>query len=135
MITPGTKFPLVIMYAVALHAVWGMCALIDVSAYNGTALSGVHALFGELTPYVCLSVASLAIAALYIRSMLYGFILMMPQQCLLFISAFAALHAVVDAQFADGVIRSREFILADQAPAIIGATAHTLAMIKIALSK
>lgn len=129
------KFPLIVLYAVIMHVVWGTCALIDSSAYNATAFSGIYNVFGDLSPYLCFGVAASAMVALFIPSMLFSFILMMPQQCLFFFSAFAALHGMIDAHFADGVIRSREFIVSDQIPALLGAVAHTLAMVRIVLDQ
>jgi len=128
-------FPLIILYAIFLHISWGICGIIDESAYNGTALSGVHAVFGSITPYACFSVAVAAGIGLFMRSMFYGFCIMMPQQCMLFLSAAAALLAVDAGQFADGVVRSRAFILADQLPAILAATAHTMTMVRLALDR
>jgi hypothetical protein len=127
--------PLFVLYAISLHLIWAICAFLSDSAYNGTAFAGVYAVFGDASPYACLFVASCAIVALFNQSTLSGFMLMMPQQMMLFLSAFSALHGMIDAHFADGVIRSREFIVADQIPAVLGATAHTIAMMRIALDR
>ncbi|HKB32058.1 MAG TPA: hypothetical protein VKD26_14640 [Streptosporangiaceae bacterium] len=56
---------------------------------------------------------------------------LLPQQGLLTISAYAALLAVIDAHYGDGVIRPRMFILADQAPVIITMVLHTAAMVEL----
>ncbi len=130
-------FPLIVLYAVALHTAWAACGWADVSAFNGTALHGIFNVFGSTTPLACLTAAGLAMASLIgvSRNPVHGFMLMMPQQCLLLLSAISAVVAIGDSQFADGIIRSRAFIASDQLPAVLGAALHTVAMVRYALNK
>ena len=53
----------------------------------------------------------------------------MPQQVLLYISAWSSLHAVLQGQYADGAARPPIFILADQLPTIVVAVWHSVAII------
>jgi hypothetical protein len=54
--------------------------------------------------------------------------LMLPQQTLLVISGIGAARASYLGAFPDGVIRSHEFILSDQAPAVLAVVTHTCAI-------
>ena len=56
-----------------------------------------------------------------------------PQQFVLMYSALGAVEAMIASQFADGVIRPREFLVADQCPAIFLAVLHTCAMLEPAV--
>jgi hypothetical protein len=56
---------------------------------------------------------------------------LLPQQAILTVSAYAAAAAVVTAHYADGVIRPRPFILADQAPVILTFALHTAAVVEM----
>jgi len=56
---------------------------------------------------------------------------LLPQQAILTASAYAAAAAVITAQYGDGVLRPRPFILADQAPAILTFALHTAAVVEM----
>jgi hypothetical protein len=58
--------------------------------------------------------------------------LLLPQQFLLLVSGFAALHAMILGQFADGVVRAHTFLIADQSPILLVAIFHTVALVRIA---
>lgn len=127
-------FSLMILYAVILHIAWAVCAWVDPSAVNSTALAAVHDIFGTLgTPLVCLGVALAALAAFRIEEPYPALLLMLPQQAIMTVSALGAAHAIYISQFADGVLRPRGFIAADQLPAIIGAVGHTIAVVHAAI--
>lgn len=55
---------------------------------------------------------------------------LLPQQAILTVSAYAAVAAVAAAHYGDGVIRPREFILADRAPVILVFALHTAAVVE-----
>lgn len=120
-----------IMFAVALHFTWSALIMFDDSALNATAL---HALFHWIKPawllsYILLSAASMALFSLMTRSP-WAVLFLLPQQVLLIMSASGAVDAIWLAQFADGEIRPRAFIAADQIYSIIAATGHTFAIIQ-----
>jgi hypothetical protein len=56
---------------------------------------------------------------------------LLPQQAILTVSAYAAVAAVAAAHYGDGVIRPREFILADQKPVILVFVLHTAAVVEM----
>lgn len=62
-----------------------------------------------------------------------GFILtllLLPQQALVVLTMLGGLTAIFTAQFADGVIRPRAFLLIDQSPIILLGLGHSWAMLK-----
>jgi hypothetical protein len=138
---------LMVLYAVSLHLVWAVILVFDSSAINATAVNALYRaveLLGWpeadsvllLTVLVC-SVALCALVALTLhhtgRARAWILLLLVPQQAVLFISAAGAIDAIWNAQFADGVIRDRGFIAADQFYSILAALWHTLAIIRQAL--
>jgi len=130
------SYPTMILYSVGLHLMWGITGSLDASAYNSTALSAIYRLCGSLSPVVCFVVAILAILGLNeSRKPLAGLLLMLPQQTLLLISAFGAAAAIASSHFADGVVRSRAFIAADQIPAILAAVGHTIAIVRYTINR
>ncbi len=128
-------YPIIILYAVALHLSWVACIFIDQSSYSGTALSAIYNWFGNATPYVCFSVAIAALAGIERRRRLFGLSLMLPQQALLMLSAMGAVEAIASGHFADGIERSRAFIAGDQLPAILAAIGHSIAILKVAIKR
>jgi len=127
--------PVMIIYAIVLHLCWGILGTIDDTTYLSTAASAPFRLFGNLTGLVCIVVAAAALTGLIarFRSPLASLMCMLPQQSLLIISAVGAAHAIYLGQFADGVVRSRFFIAADQLPAILAAIGHTVSMLRFIL--
>lgn len=127
------QFSLMVLYAVALHYLWAACTLIDRSSLFATALSVFYThlyLPPWIMPGIFVFVATLSVIALCMPRMTPGAIaLMLPQQFTLTMSAWGAMSATLAGHFGDGVVRSHTFILADQAPAILAAIGHTLAII------
>jgi hypothetical protein len=122
----------IIWYAVLLHTLWGVLLLGSPSPYGATALH-VYASVPRYTMAAIMFVAA-GLAAWGItrpRPSWQSMAALLPQQGLLTISAYAALLAVIDAHYGDGVIRPRMFILADQAPVIITMVLHTAAMVEL----
>lgn len=127
------RYSLIILYAIAVHILWALAAWADGSALNSTGLFGVTRLFGStVTPFVCLAVAVSAAVGLFLRRPAWRLSCMLPQQTVLMLSSFGVLEAISLAQYADGVIRPRAFMIADQAPVILAAFAHTIAIVRAA---
>ncbi len=126
-------FSTMVLYAVGLHVIWGFSGLSDPSAFDSTGPSAVFRLFGAFSPAVCFSVALLACIAMFCKSPRVVVGLMLPQQSLLIISAVGAARAILLGHFPDGTMRSHEFILNDQAPALLAAATHTLAIFLCAI--
>lgn len=57
-----------------------------------------------------------------------GLFFLLPQQLVLICAAFGAVQCMITGTFADGVVRSTPFLVADQSPAVIAAVLHTLAV-------
>jgi hypothetical protein len=120
----------VVLCAVVMHYVWAVAYLVDDSAIRATAFSMLGALLPKSATILSLvAVATLALVSFGVQSRFYGPLLMLPQQFFLIVSAAGALRAVIEGHFADGVVRSREFLLSDQIPAVLMALGHTLAII------
>lgn len=57
-----------------------------------------------------------------------GFFFLLPQQTVLLLSAIGALGAMISGTFADGIVRSSAFLVADQAPVVVAAVLHTISI-------
>lgn len=125
---------IMVLFAITLHLTWAATLLIDSSATSATA---VNALFRFITlPLLLVAIiataALLALIAMVTRSQ-WTLLLLLPQQVLLMMSAAGAIEAVWTAQFADGVIRPRAFIAADQLYSVLAAVWHTVAIVAYTL--
>lgn len=136
MLRVGDHFvSIMVIFAICLHLEWATLLLIDSSAANATAL---HSLFRYIPEIhvLALTVASAAILAgigLWTYRPLI-MLLLIPQQILLMMSAAGTIDAVWLGHFADGVIRPRAFIAADQCYAVLAAIGHTVAIIGHAMN-
>ena len=123
---------LIIIYAIMIHLLWGICLLNNQAAGNATA---VHTMLEFISaPYAAIlyiAVALLALIGLFCRKGLGAILALLPQQFVLMISAGGVLYAMWNGTFADGIHRAHEFLIADQAPAVIAAILHTVALIMI----
>lgn len=120
----------VFLYGILLHLVWGLTLLQSVDPLNVTAISTIVSLGITSAPmagYFYLFVAMMAILGLF-GPKPAGFFFLLPQQVVLICSAFGAIQAMVTGVFADGVVRSTTFLIADQSPAVIAAIVHSLAV-------
>ena len=122
----------IILYAVAIHLVWALSIVLsDGTSMYTTALSGILRQFPLLWTGVLFFVVAIgALVALRTSSPVLTALLMMPQQFVLLLSAASACEAMIISQFGDGVVRPRTFIIADQAPIVIAAIAHTGALVE-----
>lgn len=124
----------VVMLAIAIHLLWGILLLSGEKSVTGvTAIHTTQTLLGSPSTvgwaYLLASFCSLAGIILEGRiRLMFELSLMLPQQFLLMLSAFGALYAMRLSAFADGVVRPRSFLIADQGPAVLIAVFHTLAL-------
>lgn len=121
---------IMICYSIVLHLSWAILILADESSVGATAISSLHRVvpnFAALSTLVGGS-AILAIVGLCLQRWWLVFFLL-PQQTLMLISAVGALDAMWLSQFADGVFRSRAFIMADQMYCPLSALGHTVALV------
>jgi hypothetical protein len=119
----------IVWYAISLHSVWGLVLLNNESAGWVTAISGLAAFFGSHgLGWIFLATAGISAWAV-LRGGKGGVILLIPQQVVLTLAAISAIGAMETSAFADGVIRPRAFLIADQAPAVLAALWHGCAML------
>lgn len=126
--------PWIIWYAIALHWIWGATLLSTSVPLGVTAISTVIHLglvSGSMAGVFFLIVAAVAVIGVLAPKPV-GAIFLIPQTCVLWLAAYGALHAMFRGSFADGVIRPVSFLLTDQAPAVLAAAFHTLAVIGLA---
>lgn len=128
-IVRGYSLSIIVFSAVLLHLSWAGILLFDESATNATALNALHRYISlpKLPPIIA-GAALCAVAAMLWPSR-WTLALLVPQQILLMMSAAGCAEAIWLSQFADGVVRARGFIAADQIYSIIVAIGHTLAII------
>ena len=120
----------IFLYAILLHTIWGIVLLISADPLHVTAISGIVTLGFVSAPsagVLFLFVAFLAYIGI-VAPKPAGFFFLLPQQLVLTCAAFGALESIIAGSFADGVIRSTPFLMADQSPAVLIALLHTLAV-------
>lgn len=120
---------IMVSYAITLHLVWAGILATDYEVTNATALNAL-ARFIHPEPVLIGVLVTAALLAVWGMMTRYPWVvlLLMPQQVLLMMSAAGAFEAIWIAQFADGVVRSREFIAVDQIYSILAAVGHTVAI-------
>lgn len=123
----------VVWYCVLLHIAWGIILIVTKEKLSTTTIDT----FFHLNNNPFLIGIGLVCVGLMAGYGLFNhkwpkFIdcfFVLPQQFILVLSALGAISAIVNSQFADGVIRSRAFIFCDQLPAILVAIFHTIVVI------
>jgi hypothetical protein len=119
---------IMVIYAISLHYVWSVILLTDSAALRVTAVDALHRFIPmPWLPMVLAAVASLALIAMAAQPPWFV-VLLLPQQILLVMSAAGAVEAIWIAQYADGAIRDRAFIAADQFYSILACIGHTVAI-------
>ena len=122
--------PWIVWYAVGLHTLWACLLLASPQTYGATALHVYRPVPRLLMAGALLTASALAAWSVTRRRPSWQTLAaLLPQQAILTVSAYAAAAAVVVSHYGDGVIRSRPFILADQAPAILAFVLHTAAVV------
>jgi hypothetical protein len=128
----------IIWYAILLHYMWSILLLVEPSTANITAINKINVVFGGNTVVTALFIFSIATLALYglLKHEHYHYLnnyktifFIIPQQCLMMFTALGAVCAVYYSTFADGIVRPRCFIAADQFPSILSCLLHTIAII------
>lgn len=125
------SFSIMIMFAIALHYAWAAILVSDSSALEITALTSMNRNLGmPWLVVVLLTAATMAVSSLVTRiSGVWFVLLLIPQQLILMTSAESAIEAIWLSQFADGVVRSRAFLAADQCYSILAMIGHTVAIV------
>ncbi len=129
----GCRYPvgyLMVLYCTALHLVWAGLLLLNNATAGATPVSALQSVFPTPLVLELTLVTAAVLAGCALRAQLpWAVVFMLPQQLLLLISACGAVTAVVAAQYADGVVRPRSFIAADQAHIILAAVGHAIAIV------
>lgn len=112
-----------------LHVLWAIIAIGTGGIPQATALSAFYAQGINSLAFAAIMVTAslLAIAGVHDHRR-YAWLLILPQQVLLLISAVSCGTAVLMGHFADGVARPTGFILADQALPVLVWAFHSLAL-------
>lgn len=119
-----------VLYCMMLHLWWAFMIALDKSALNATAVDALFRVFDDrwVIIFVLILASTMSLVGLFGRWSWVS-ILLIPQQALLMLSAAGVLSAVFLSQFADGVLRPRAFIAADQMHMVWSAVGHTIALI------
>lgn len=121
---------IMILYCMALHLWWAFMLMLDESAAMATVTDALVRVFDDryLTVLVLIFASTCSMVGMWLRRPWIG-ILLIPQQVLMMLAAAGAVTAVFLSHFADGVIRPRAFIAADQLHILFSAFGHTCALI------
>lgn len=128
----------IIAFACALHVVWAAVICIDIRGVNATPLSIIYVLCQHdrvFTVAVLLFVSLLAMGFLDIRlraklSMSSLSLFLIPQQIVLWCSAFNGIYCTLMQRYADGTVMSWPHIAVDQAPIVMTALLYTVALLE-----
>jgi hypothetical protein len=131
----------ILVYAVLLHFLWGILLILgNDSILNITAIHSIikyipihNPLFHGLLFFIVGGCAGIGLLRKKLNP-ITALCLIIPQQILLIISAEGAIVAMIQSAFADGVIRPRAFLIADQCPVIIATLLHTFALLRYHLN-
>lgn len=127
-----TSGVLLVAYVAVTHLFWAALLTASPAAMNATPVSGLAVLGGR--PLLVVVLAGSGLGSLFALSVHRWWVMwfMIPQQVLLGLSLGTAGQAVAQQRYADGVLRPWTFIAADQAPTIVLAFAHLVAVILFA---
>ena len=131
---PARRHNPIVDLVCALHALWAICLIVDASPDNPVmAITGISSTARFFPSRVGMAVlfggaSVMAFCGEFAARRVTAVLWMIPQQVLLLICALGAAQAIFAASFADGVIRTHQFLAADQGPLILLMMFHTTAM-------
>lgn len=121
----------IISFASAIHFIWAALLLISPSPILAVPISPLFVLF-HLSPitasFVLAGIAWLGLLGAERKADTTAILMLLPQQTMLLLSGMAAILAVGAGHYADGIVRSRSFILADQFPTILLGPLYTFSI-------
>jgi len=124
----------IIWVAVVIHVLWGVSILFDPTPLNATPLYTIDAFLGRSRIWLAFALFTSAYFAAFgvIRKAeerdpahLIWFI---PQQFLLVLSAFGAIRAIIEGQYADGTVIDSWHIFSDQLPIVVIGVMYVLSI-------
>lgn len=124
----------VVWYATFLHLIWGL-SLITTNLKLSTTTIDSFFFFTQnprIVGFSLCTIALLAFTGLFNHKWpkWIDCLMVLPQQFILIMSANGAINAIINSQFADGVIRPQAFIFCDQLPSILVAIFHTISILQ-----
>ncbi len=124
------RISIMIVFAISLHFTWSALLLADPSTIHVTAIDALYRYIDNVHALAAIVAGAAALASwgLFAR-MPWVVLLLIPQQILLMMSASGSIEAIWVSHFADGIVRSRGFLAADQLYAIVAAICHTIAIV------
>lgn len=123
-----------VLFAITLHLFWASCLLIDLAPLGVNAINALHR-FIQPPPLLVATLVGVALLAgigIFHRNR-WAVLLLVPQQAILFMSAYGGVQSAWLGQFADGVLRPHTFIASDQIYSVLLAIFHTVAIIAHAM--
>lgn len=118
-------------YAACLHLGWGIMLIVSDSPIHTVGLSPFMNLFDFHLWGIIFIIISVCVGIELKFHWRYSMIGVLLQHIVLTMSAITAAICVINSAYADGVIRSRLFILSDQFPAILMSIIHTVGIVKV----
>lgn len=123
-----------VLFAITLHLFWASCLLIDLAPLGVNAINALHRFIQPPTLLIATLIGVAVLAGIGIfHSNRWAVLLLIPQQAILFMSAYGGVQSSWLGQFADGVMRPHTFIATDQIYSILLAIYHTAAIIAHAM--
>lgn len=131
-INPPSRNSWTVWYVICLHWLWGALLLSSPAPLNITAINSLTHFGFISSSYVGVLFLVVAFLAAISRATpkAVSIFFILPQQLVLLVSAVGAVTAMISGTFADGVVRSVPFLIADQAPAVLIAAFHILSVYK-----
>lgn len=128
--------PIMVVYAAVLHICWAVCIYSNTLSVNATSVSAIYRFIDNINATITTLLLSsfLSIAGLVLNGK-GRWLMLVPQQIILMMSATGAVSAMWLGHFADGVGRPVEFIIVDQLYAVLTAIGYTVALIYHAKSE
>jgi hypothetical protein len=125
------RYAWMVYYAVLLHGIWALMLLASDDPFGSTPVNSLF--FGHrfVTAAVLLAASLMAVRGIRRKGTRAGWMLIVPQQVLLMVSAVGGVVAAFLGHYADGVARPGLFIAADQLPGVVAAVCHTFAMVDL----
>ncbi|HSE46532.1 MAG TPA: hypothetical protein VLA89_14505 [Gemmatimonadales bacterium] len=121
---------IMIFYTSTLHSVWALMIFTAQETLHTTPMWGLTLLIDQprVLAATLIACAALAVVGGSFSREVKGLVMMLPQQMLLLASVMGILKAVAAGAYADGIVRSSLFILADQVPLLLIAPLYIFAI-------
>jgi hypothetical protein len=125
------RYHIIVPIIGALFMLWAVGLSVDASSRYATAVFTLMAIMGDAgrASVILFLVAECAVAGFLAPGKTWRIGLIIPQQLVLTLSAVGVINAMYLSQFADGVIRSRWFLINDQGAIVMLFIGHTVALL------